>query len=111
MSVLVNDDGFRVAKPITYDGFLEIWIEPEEYNPEMSFKRAGLISVHFPNFADGRGFGIATELRERGYKGKLRAVGHVIADQYAMARRVGFDEIEISDELAARQTDSQWKDR
>ncbi len=31
-------------------------------------------------------------------------VGPVIADQYAMARRTGFDEVEIPDELAARQT-------
>jgi uncharacterized protein (DUF934 family) len=34
--------------------------------------------------------------------------GPVIADQYAMARRSGFDEVEISDELAARQTENQW---
>jgi hypothetical protein len=32
----------------------------------------------------------------------------VIADQYAMARRAGFDEIEISDDLAARQPEDQW---
>jgi hypothetical protein len=32
----------------------------------------------------------------------------VIADQYAMARRVGFDEVEISDELAERQPAEQW---
>lgn len=43
-----------------------------------------------------------------GYKGQLRARGHILADQYAMARRVGFDEVEISDELAERQPASQW---
>jgi hypothetical protein len=32
----------------------------------------------------------------------------VIADQYAMARRSGFDEVEISDDLAARQPEAQW---
>jgi len=32
----------------------------------------------------------------------------VIADQYAMARRSGFDEIEISPELASRQPEEQW---
>lgn len=69
------------------------------------------IRVAFPSFADGRGFSIARELRRAGYTGRLRAEGHVIADQYAMARRVGFDEVEISDTLAARQPEDQWRAR
>lgn len=67
-----------------------------------------LVRVNFSNFADGRGFTVARRLRLMGYKGRLRAGGHVIADQYAMARRVGFDEVEISDDLAARQPQDQW---
>ena len=35
----------------------------------------------------------------------------VIADQYAMIRRVGFDGAEIPDDLAARQPEAQWKFR
>ena len=62
----------------------------------------------FPGFADGRGFTIARQLRLMGYAGRLRAPGHVIADQYAMARRAGFDEVEIDDDLAARQPEDQW---
>lgn len=67
-----------------------------------------MIRVAFPSFSDGRGFTIARALRRMGYEGRLRAAGHVIADQYAMARRVGFDEIEIDDDLAARQPEEQW---
>lgn len=67
-----------------------------------------MIRVDFPSFADGRGFTIATMLRQLGYKGRLRAKGHVIADQYAMARRSGFDEVEIDDDLAERQPEDQW---
>lgn len=67
-----------------------------------------LIRIDFPGFADGRGFTIARRLRLMGYRGRLRAHGHVIADQYAMARRSGFDEVEISDDLAARQPQDQW---
>ena len=67
-----------------------------------------LIRVEFQSFADGRGFTIARRLRLMGYAGRLRAGGHVIADQYAMARRAGFDEVEISDEIAARQGEDQW---
>jgi uncharacterized protein (DUF934 family) len=43
-----------------------------------------------------------------GYRGRLRAHGPLIADQYAMARRSGFDEVEIPDDLAARQPEDQW---
>lgn len=67
-----------------------------------------MIRVQFPVFADGRGFTIARQLRLMGYAGRLRAAGHVIADQYAMARRSGFDEVEIPDALAARQPEAQW---
>lgn len=67
-----------------------------------------IIRVDFPSFADGRGFTIAAQLRRMGYTGRLRARGHVIADQYAMARRSGFDEVEINDDLAARQPEPQW---
>lgn len=66
------------------------------------------IRVDFPSFADGRGFTIARRLRLAGFNGRLRAKGHVIADQYAMARRSGFDEVEIDDTLAARQPAEQW---
>ena len=66
------------------------------------------VRVDFPSFADGRGFTIARALRRAGFAGRLRARGHVIADQYAMARRCGFDEVEIDDALAARQPEAQW---
>ena len=70
--------------------------------------RLRMIRVDFPSSADGRGFTIARALRLRGYTGRLRARGHVLADQYAMARRAGFDEVEIDAELAARQPEDQW---
>lgn len=67
-----------------------------------------MIRVDFPSFSDGRGFTIARALRRMGYDGRLRAAGHVIADQYAMARRCGFDEVEIPDDLAQRQPEEHW---
>ena len=70
-----------------------------------------IIRIAFPAFNDGRGFTIAHDLRLAGFTGRLRAQGHVLADQYAMARRAGFDEVEISAELAARQPEDQWKFR
>jgi uncharacterized protein (DUF934 family) len=73
--------------------------------------RLTLIRVAFPAFNDGRAFTIARRLREMGYTGQLLALGPVIADQYAMLRRVGFDGAEIPDEIAARQPAEQWQFR
>ena len=70
-----------------------------------------MIRVDFPSSADGRGFTLARRLRQMGYQGRLRASGHVLADQYAMARRSGFDEVEIPADLAARQPEDQWLSR
>ncbi|MBN8633653.1 MAG: DUF934 domain-containing protein [Rhodobacterales bacterium] len=70
-----------------------------------------LIRIAFPAFSDGRAFTIARKLRMLGYTGQLLALGPVIADQYAMLRRVGFDGAEIPAELAARQPAEQWQFR
>ncbi len=70
--------------------------------------RVSLIAVAFPTFNDGRGFSLARALRARGYEGRLRAAGPVIADQYAYLRECGFDEVEIPEALAARQPEAQW---
>ena len=118
MSVIVTDDGFvadgagaafvpldRAGKgssaidlaSSTDPNTLPEWILSTE-----------IIRVHFPGFADGRGFTLARHLRLMGFAGRLRAQGHVLADQYAMARRVGFDEVEIDTDLAERQPESHW---
>ena len=125
MTVLVTDSGFQAddwtgdATPLEalaandMTGPLAIDI-PSDGDPALlagRLDRVQMIRVDFPSFADGRGFSIAVELRRMGYRGRLRAKGHVIADQYTMARRVGFDEVEISDELAARQPEDQWRAR
>ena len=87
---------------------------PSDTDPAILSNRLSkidMIRVDFPSSADGRGFTIARRLRLMGFEGKLRARGHVIADQYAMARRSGFDEVEIDEALAARQPEVQWLTR
>jgi uncharacterized protein (DUF934 family) len=69
-----------------------------------------LIAIGFPQFKDGRGFGIARALRAQGYRGTLRATGPLVPDQFAFALECGFDEIEIGEEQAARQPIEQWLD-
>ena len=54
------------------------------------------VEVNFPKFGDGRGFSIGRLLRERyGYKGELRAVGHITRDHLFFMESVGFDAFEL----------------
>jgi len=69
---------------------------------------APMIRIAFASFADGRGFTVARTLRLMGYSGRLRAGPGLISDQYAMARRAGFDEVEIPEALAGRQPERHW---
>ncbi|MEZ5824108.1 MAG: DUF934 domain-containing protein [Geminicoccaceae bacterium] len=67
------------------------------------------IRIPFPSSHDGRGFSLARRLRHLGYCGRLQAAGHVISDQFRYALACGFDEVAISDELAARQPEAHWR--
>lgn len=86
---------------------LENAVDPARLKPH--FDRLETIAISFPSFADGRGFSQARWLRRLGFEGRLRARGHVIADQYRHALRCGFDEIEIDDTLAERQGAHLWQ--
>lgn len=118
MTVIVTDEGFgpddwTIGYVTLEDAANDVVAldVPSDTDPDELFDRLGgtrMVRVDFPSFADGRGFTIARTLRLKGYKGRLRAKGHVLADQYAMARRSGFDEVEINDDLATRQPETQW---
>lgn len=72
--------------------------------------KLSLIAIAFPKHADGRGFTLAQRLRRLGFAGELRAVGHLIPDQYALALSCGFDSVEISPALAERQPEAHWRE-
>lgn len=57
-----------------------------------------LVAVNFPAFTDGRGFSYARELREKGFKGELRAVGDFIRDQMHYLHRCGFNAFQLADD-------------
>ena len=103
-TVLVTDTGFA---PV--DGAAVLDLPSDADNDALSAAlTAPAIRIDFPSFADGRGFTLARRLRQMGFTGHLRAKGHVLADQYAMARRSGFDDVEIDRALATRQPEDQW---
>jgi uncharacterized protein (DUF934 family) len=119
MSVIVTDAGFSPATQAEVVALADLTDQtavdlsntddPQALSGHLD--RLRLIRVAFPAFNDGRAFTIARRLREMGYKGQLLAKGPVIADQYAMIRRVGFDGAEIPEDLAQRQPADQWQFR
>jgi len=128
MNVLVSDNGFKTDdEQYSYyqlDALPELLSADDELNAvvlsiDTSLETIenllspvlgviSLIKIEIPSFSDGRGFTLARQLRLMGYTRGLRASGNLIADQYTMARRCGFDEVEVDDQLAARQPEAQW---
>ena len=88
MTTIVTDAGFAAddwnrgyVKPnAAANDAVALDLEPDA-DPDQIPLSPGLemIRVNFPSFADGRGFSIARQLRLRGFAGRLRACGHVLA--------------------------------
>lgn len=112
MSIIVTDTGFESfedpAQWIPSDHRRDLASDTDPAKLPDLLHGMELVRIAFPSFADGRGFTLARLIRQSGFRGRLRAHGHIIADQYAMARRSGFDDVEIDDDLAARQPEDQW---
>jgi uncharacterized protein (DUF934 family) len=71
-------------------------LEPGDDPGAVALEGVARVEVNFPKFGDGRGYSIARLLRERyGYKGELRAVGHITRDLLYFMERVGFDAYEL----------------
>ena len=62
---------------------------------ETAARGAGVLVLEFDAFRDGRWFSLAAILRERGYRGRLIAAGHLIPDQARHLRRSGFDGVVV----------------
>ncbi|MCF6327948.1 MAG: DUF934 domain-containing protein [Devosiaceae bacterium] len=83
----------------------------ENFTPaDFSDTDIAVIVINVLAFNDGRAFSQAKKIRTSGFKGILRLKGPVIADQYPLAIRCGFDELEISASEAKRQPQFQWSD-
>lgn len=68
-----------------------------------------VIAVDFPVFGDGRGYSLASLLRQRhGYQGELRAIGNVLVDQVSAMARVGFDGFEVTEGTRLELLEQAW---
>ncbi|MFZ1988683.1 MAG: DUF934 domain-containing protein [Alphaproteobacteria bacterium] len=77
---------------------LGVRLKSEELAKEISADAShfALIVVELPYFKDGRAFSTARLLRERyGYKGEIRATGHILPDQAFFLARCGVNSIEV----------------
>jgi uncharacterized protein (DUF934 family) len=62
--------------------------------------RLDVVALEFPIYRNGRSFSYAHLLRDRyDYKGEVRAVGNVLRDQFYYMVRVGFDALEVGDNI------------
>jgi len=61
---------------------------------EAAARGAESLVLEFGAFRDGRGFSLASILRERGWSGRLVAAGHLLPDQARHLKRSGFDGVE-----------------
>lgn len=62
--------------------------------------KLAVVALEFPVYRNGRAYSYARLLRERyGYKGEVRAVGAVLRDQFQNMLRVGFDVLEVADNI------------
>lgn len=122
-TVIVTDQGFMTPDPTDNfvpaaeiaEGTDPLRIDlPADADPAAlapHFARTSVIRIPFRSFADGRGLTLARELRRLGFRGRIRAAGHLISDQWPLARACGIDEAEISALQAARQPAPAWRAR
>ena len=84
---------------------LETAESPEPLGPDLP--KLALVVLHVPYFKDGRAYSWARLLRTRlGYKGKIRASGHILKDQLAFYIRVGVDEFDLRQNLSMTDVDA-----
>ncbi|MEY8264167.1 MAG: DUF934 domain-containing protein [Bermanella sp.] len=86
-------------------GDVGIWLASDvELAPYLSLiSSLPLIAIHFPAFANGRGYSLARLVKERSdFSGELRAIGDVLLDQLFFMRRCGFDSYLLKDGLSGQ---------
>jgi uncharacterized protein (DUF934 family) len=87
------------AELLARRGPVGVWLAPDDDPAALAPDLAllSLVAVHFPKFADGRGYSTAALLRTRyGYRGELRAFGDLGRDQLFHLARCGFDAFKLA---------------
>jgi uncharacterized protein (DUF934 family) len=101
-ALILTFDQWSADKPrwLAAPGRLGVVLSPahkvESLAPDLT--RFALLGAEFPGPSEGRGYTQGRLLRERyGFRGELRAVGHVRRDQIFFLARCGFNSFELAD--------------
>ena len=95
MAALIKGRRVVSESPLSPDDKV-VRLGPTDDPAAVSLEGVTRIEVDFPKFGDGRGYSIARLLRERrGYRGELRAVGHITRDLLSFLESCGFDAFEL----------------
>ena len=99
-AVIVSLKRFRAERDVLLGrrGPVGVRLKSDELAKELGAdaSRFALIVVELPYFKDGRAFSTARLLRERyGYKGEIRASGHILPDQAFFLARCGVNSLEV----------------
>lgn len=71
-------------------------LEPADDPAAVCLEGVARVEISFPKFGDGRGYSLARLLRTRhGFRGELRAVGHITRDLLFFLESCGFDAFEL----------------
>ncbi len=109
-TIIIKDGEFNLSANQKSASVIELEAA-ENFKPaDFTNTNIEMIVIKVLAFNDGRAFSLAEKLRSLGFKGILRLKGPMIADQYPLAIRCGFDELEISTAEAKRQPQNQWSD-
>lgn len=66
------------------------------------------IMICFAGTHDGRGFSLARQLRDAGYKGHLRAMGALVPDQWRHLKKTGFNDIALTADQLEKMPIDTW---
>ena len=95
MATLIKGRRVVTESPLSSKGKV-VRLEPGDDPAAVSLEGAARVEIHFPKFGDGRGYSLARLLRvRRGYRGELRAVGHITRDLLFFMESCGFDAFEL----------------
>jgi len=98
----------RLAEPPASDALVDVG-EISDFQELDALSDQGTVVLRASSYSDGRVFGLARQLRQRGFAGTLILEAKLLPDQLPMATSCGVDEILISDDHALRCTEPQWR--
>jgi len=95
MATLIKGRRVVTEKPLSPNDRV-VRLEPGDDPTAVSLEGVARVEINFPKFGDGRGYSLARLLRVRhGYRGELRAVGHITRDLLFFMESCGFDAYEL----------------